>query len=74
MPLLDPDNTVPDKFLIGQIFYLYASRLHETVQILLQYCLNESVQIFAALSTGMAFFFLSKARNYAPGPGCSNVG
>ena len=57
VPVLDPDYTFPDKFLIGQIFYLYATRLHGTVQILLQYCLNEPVQIFASLSTGMAFFF-----------------
>ena len=71
MPVLDPDYTAPDKFLIGQVFYLYPTRLQGTVQILLQYCLNESVPTFASLSTGMALF-LSKARNYAPGL-CKNL-
>ena len=58
-------------FWSAKFFYLYATRLQGTVQILLQYYLNESVPIFASLSTGMAFF-LSKARNYAPGL-CKNL-
>ena len=39
----------------GQILSPYTTRLRRTVQILLQYCLYKSVQIFASLSFGMAF-------------------
>ena len=39
----------------GQILSPYTTRLRETVQILSQYCLYKSLQIFASLSFGMAF-------------------
>ena len=39
----------------GQILSPYTTRLRGTVQILLQYSLYKSVQIFASLSFGMAF-------------------
>ena len=59
------DTDGPEKVLNRRIFYRCEIHLHETVQILYQYCLHESVLIFASLNVGMAFF--SKARDYAPG-------
>ena len=47
-------------------FFICATRLIATVQILLLYCLHEPVQIFATVSIRMNFF-LPKVRNCNPG-------
>ena len=54
-------NTSPDKFLNRRIFTC-ATHLHGTMQILLQFCLHESVQILAYISTLFIYYIFYQRR------------